>query len=76
MSASTIVTDACAASGCEAVAQSIVDNGLVDYYRHRDAMPETRREAMPVELQELGLDHPDFQKSQRPVGEHTSARRR
>ncbi len=58
--------------GCEAVAQSIVDSGLVDYYRHRDAMPETRREAMPVELQELGLfDHPDFQKSfVRPVGEH------
>ncbi|WP_068803403.1 heavy metal translocating P-type ATPase [Thauera phenolivorans] len=58
--------------GCEAVAQSIVDNGLVDYYRHRDAMPETRREALPVELQELGLfDHPDFQKSfVRPVGEH------
>jgi Cu2+-exporting ATPase len=58
--------------GCEAVAQSIVDNGLVDYYRHRDAMPETRREAMPVELQELGLfDHPDFQKSfVRPVGEY------
>lgn len=58
--------------GCEAVARSIVDNGLVDYYRHRDAMPETRREAMPVELQELGLfDHPDFQKSfVRPVGEH------
>ncbi|MGD9870677.1 MAG: heavy metal translocating P-type ATPase [Thauera sp.] len=58
--------------GCEAVAQSIVDNGLVDYYRHRDAMPETRREALPVELQELGLfDHPDFQKSfVQPVGEH------
>ena len=58
--------------GCQAVAQSIVDNGLIDYYRHRDAMPETRREAMPVELQELGLfDHPDFQKSfVRPVGEH------
>jgi len=58
--------------GCEAVAQSIVDNGLIDYYRHRDAMPETRREAMPLELQELGLfDHPDFQKSfVRPVGEH------
>ena len=58
--------------GCEAVAQSIVDNGLVDYYRHRDALPESRREAMPVELQELGLfDHPDFQKSfVRAVGEH------
>ena len=58
--------------GCEAVAQSIVDSGLIDYYRHRDALPETRREAMPVELQELGLfDHPDFQKSfVQPVGEH------
>ena len=58
--------------GCEAVAESIVDNGLVDYYRHRDAMPETRREAMPAELQELGLfDHPEFQKSfVRPIGEH------
>ena len=58
--------------GCEAVAQSIVDSGLVDYYRHRDAMPETRREAMPAELQEFGLfDHPDFQKSfVHPVGEH------
>lgn len=58
--------------GCEAVAQSIVDNQLTEYYRHRDAMPESRREAMPQELQELGLfDHPDFQKSfVRPVGEH------
>ncbi|PLX67208.1 MAG: copper-translocating P-type ATPase [Azoarcus sp.] len=58
--------------GCEAVAESIVDNGLVDYYRHRDAMPETRREAMPSELQELGLfDHPEFQKSfVRPIGDH------
>lgn len=58
--------------GCEAVAQSIVDSGLTDYYRHRDAMPESRREAMPQELQDLGLfDHPDFQKSfVQPVGEH------
>lgn len=58
--------------GCEAVAQSIVDNGLTDYYHHRDAMPEPVREALPAELQELGLfDHPDFQKSfVQPVGEH------
>lgn len=58
--------------GCEAVAQAIVDNGLVDYYRHRDAMPEPQKEALPAELQELGLfDHPDFQKSfVQPVGEH------
>ncbi|MBL8407555.1 MAG: heavy metal translocating P-type ATPase metal-binding domain-containing protein, partial [Candidatus Accumulibacter sp.] len=25
--------------GCQAVAQAIVDNGLADYYRHRDALP-------------------------------------
>ncbi len=58
--------------GCEAVAQSIVDNGLTDYYRHRDAMPEPQKEALPAELQELGLfDHPDFQKSfVQPLGEH------
>ncbi|MGL1834780.1 heavy metal translocating P-type ATPase [Rhodocyclaceae bacterium SMB388] len=58
--------------GCEAVAQSIVDNELTEYYRHRDAMPEPQKEALPVELQELGLfDHPDFQKSfVQPVGEN------
>ena len=26
--------------GCQAVAQSIVDNGLADYYRSRDALPD------------------------------------
>ena len=59
-------------AGCEAVAQAIVDNGLVEYYRHRDAMPESPREALPPALQELGLfDHPNVQKSfVRPVGEH------
>lgn len=59
-------------AGCRAVAQAIVDNGLADYYRHRDAMPESPREALPTALQELGLfDHPDVQKSfVRPVGEH------
>ena len=58
--------------GCEAVAQSIVDNGLTEYYRHRDAMPEPQKEALPAELQELGLfDHPDFQKSfVQPIDEH------
>ena len=25
--------------GCQAVAQTIVDNGLTDYYRHRTALP-------------------------------------
>ena len=48
--------------GCAAVAQSIVDSGLTEYYRHRDALPESPREALPAELRELGLfDNQDFQ---------------
>ncbi len=59
-------------AGCQAVAQAIVANGLADYYKHRDALPESPREALPAALQELGLfDHPDVQKNfVRPVGEH------
>ncbi|MDR3220469.1 MAG: heavy metal translocating P-type ATPase [Candidatus Accumulibacter sp.] len=59
-------------AGCEAVAQAIVGNGLADYYRHRNAMPETKAEAMPDDLRELGLfDHPEFQQGfVQPVGEH------
>ncbi|HJW24398.1 MAG TPA: heavy metal translocating P-type ATPase [Rhodocyclaceae bacterium] len=50
--------------GCQAVAQAIVDNGLEDYYRSRDALPESPREAMPAVLDQLALfDHADFQKS-------------
>lgn len=50
--------------GCQAVAQSIVDNGLADYYRSRDALPESPREAVPAILDQLALfDHADFQKS-------------
>ena len=45
-------------AGCQAVAQAIVDSGLSQYYQHRDAMPDSPREAVPVMLQELGLfDH-------------------
>ncbi|MBU0752079.1 MAG: heavy metal translocating P-type ATPase [Gammaproteobacteria bacterium] len=59
-------------AGCQAVAQAIVANRLTEYYRHRDALPESPREAIPLELQELGLfDHPEVQKNfVRPVGEH------
>ena len=59
-------------AGCQAVAQAIVANKLTEYYRHRDALPESPREALPVELQELGLfDHPEVQRNfVRPVGEH------
>ncbi|HEX8989344.1 MAG TPA: heavy metal translocating P-type ATPase [Rhodocyclaceae bacterium] len=58
--------------GCQAVAQAIVGNGLEDYYRHRDAMPESPREALPQALQEVGLfDLPEVQQNfVRPIGEH------
>ncbi|KAB2928597.1 MAG: heavy metal translocating P-type ATPase [Dechloromonas sp.] len=50
--------------GCQAVARSIVDNGLEDYYRSRDALPESPREAMPAILDQIALfDHAEFQKS-------------
>ena len=51
-------------AGCQAVAQAIVANGLADYYRHRDALPESPREALPLALADFGLfDHPDVQKN-------------
>lgn len=58
--------------GCQAVAQAIVDNGLVDYYRARDAMPESQREARPDVLDNLSLyDHAEFQKNfVRELGEN------
>ncbi len=58
-------------AGCEAVARTIVDSGLADYYRHRSDLPESQREVLPAELAELGLfDHPDIQKQfVRPIGE-------
>ena len=63
-------------AGCQAVAQAIVDNGLADYYRHRDAMPESPREALPQIVADFALfDHPDVQKNfvrraEGPAGEH------
>lgn len=50
--------------GCQAVAQAIADNGLDDYYRNRDSLPNAPREALPEVLDQLRLfDHADFQKS-------------
>lgn len=58
--------------GCQAVAQAIVDNGLADYYRNRDALPDSPREALPDVLGDLKLyDHAEFQKSfVQTLGEH------
>jgi len=50
--------------GCQAVAQAIVGNGLTDYYRNRDALPDSPREALPAVLDGLKLfDQAEFQKS-------------
>ena len=59
-------------AGCQAVAQAIVDNGLADYYRNRDALPDSPREALPGALGDLLLyDHAEFQKSfVQALGEH------
>ncbi|MCX7174337.1 MAG: heavy metal translocating P-type ATPase [Proteobacteria bacterium] len=63
-------------AGCQAVAEAIVANGLSDYYRHRDAMPESPREALPIALLDAGaFDLPEVQKNfvervQGEAGEH------
>lgn len=58
--------------GCQAVAQTIVDNGLTDYYRHRTSLPGVGHEVLPEEVQKLALyDHPGIQKSfVRQEGDH------
>jgi Cu2+-exporting ATPase len=58
--------------GCKAVAESIVENGLDDYYRYRTEMPKTAEDLVPEELRKLDLyDLPDVQKSfVRAEGEH------
>lgn len=58
--------------GCQAVAQTIVDSGLTDYYRHRTALPGVGHEVVPEEVRKLALyDHPGIQKSfVRQEGEH------
>lgn len=59
-------------AGCEAVAQAIVAAGLEDYYRHRDALPEPVREALPEVLKELeAFDAPELvAQLSRPASEH------
>jgi Cu2+-exporting ATPase len=50
--------------GCQAVAETIVANGLEDYYRYRTELPNTAEDLVPDELRKLDLyDHPEVQKS-------------
>jgi copper chaperone CopZ len=52
--------------------KSIVANGLDDYYRHRDALPASPREALPAVLGgPTFYDAPDVQRNLvRPLSEH------
>ena len=50
--------------GCQVVAQTIIDQGLGDYYRFRTALPESPQETVPAFLQQLSLyDNQDIQRS-------------
>ncbi|MCB1735739.1 MAG: heavy metal translocating P-type ATPase [Gammaproteobacteria bacterium] len=62
--------------GCYAVCKTIVDQGLTDYYRHRDSKARrAEREQVPEVLRKLRLyDNPDIQRSfVRNAGAHRSA---
>ncbi|HEX6829184.1 MAG TPA: heavy metal translocating P-type ATPase metal-binding domain-containing protein, partial [Burkholderiales bacterium] len=51
-------------AGCQAVAEAITGSGLGDYYRHRNALPASAREAVPEFLDRLDLyDLPEVQAS-------------
>ena len=50
--------------GCQAVATTIVENGLEDYYRYRDRNALTGHDVIPDVLAQLSIyDNPDVQKS-------------
>lgn len=50
--------------GCQAVAQAIVDGGLLDYYRYRTAPARSPEELVPEALRQLTLyDRPELQRS-------------
>jgi Cu2+-exporting ATPase len=54
----------CVVEARQSVAESIVDNGLEDYYRHRTELPQTAEDLVPEALRQLTLyDHPEVQKS-------------
>lgn len=50
-------------AGCQAVAQIIVDHGLISYYRHRSALP-ARGQTVPLAVRELAAyDVPEVERA-------------
>ena len=63
-------------SGCAAVAQAIVDNGLADYYERRARFPDSPRQAMPDIVADLRVfDRDEIQQGfvTRPAGHEREA---
>ena len=58
-------------AGCQAVAQTIVDNGLTSYYRHRTSLPD-RADSVPRAVRDLAVyDIPEIETELTRVdGEH------
>lgn len=58
-------------AGCQAVAQIIVDHGLISYYRHRSALP-ARGQTAPLAVRELAAyDVPEVERAlTRDAGNH------
>ena len=51
-------------TGCEAVAQAIVTNNLVDFYKHRTDKSQTPENLVPAELRDLQIyDYDNLQKT-------------
>lgn len=51
-------------AGCQAVAQTIVNSGLEDFYRHRTAPAQTASDLVPEFLKQISVyDEPELQKS-------------
>ncbi len=41
--------------GCKAVAEQIIDFGLIDYYRHRTSLPQRPESFVPADLKKLNI---------------------
>ena len=50
--------------GCQAVAETIIDYGLENFYKHRDSYQNKGRQLLPDEFQKkfIPYDNPEFQK--------------
>lgn len=62
----------CCCTGCHAIAQAVLENGLTEYYVHRTAFPQKGEAALPEEIKQLALyDNDNIQQGfVTALGEH------